>query len=209
MRTKASENKRYNYTDRASTILSILVEYIIVVTVHEVKFQIHSKNQKKIHSIAVSRTSQSNRTAGQTYLRHSLFLRARREKSACSHDDRRRSLVSSLILKDRLSTKSKVIPPSAFALSQNPAKVKPSRNKKKSTMKTAVALLIVAATSVAGFAPAQPRFALPSALQAKKAGSKEEDLEMTRKVIAAFNGMEEEEPEKPEKAAAAEEVKEE
>lgn len=76
-------------------------------------------------------------------------------------------------------------------------------------MKTAVALLIVAATSVAGFAPAQPRFALPSALQAKKAGSKEEDLEMTRKVIAAFNGMEEEEPEKPEKAAAAEEVKEE
>jgi hypothetical protein len=70
-------------------------------------------------------------------------------------------------------------------------------------MKTSIALALVAATSVAGFAPIQPRFASSTSLQAKTATSKEEDLEMTRKVIAAFNGMTEEEPKKEEKTEEA------
>ena len=57
-------------------------------------------------------------------------------------------------------------------------------------MKLSVATLLVLPALTAAFAPSNPRAAFATSLSAKAAKSKEEDLEMTRKVIAEFVGIE-------------------
>ena len=75
-------------------------------------------------------------------------------------------------------------------------------------MKTSVALVLISALSAQAFAPVH-RPAATSALSAKGAKSPEEDLELTRKVIAQFlgeelGGNEEPAPKKEEPVAAEE-----
>jgi hypothetical protein len=79
-----------------------------------------------------------------------------------------------------------------------------SRNTLLLTMKLSVAALLLLPAVSAAFAPSQPR-AFSTSLDAAK--SKEEDLEMTRQVIASFYGdapAEEEKEEKKEKPAKEE-----
>ena len=69
-------------------------------------------------------------------------------------------------------------------------------------MKTTAALVLISALSASAFVPVhKPRFAQP-ALDAK---SKEEDLELTRKVIADFFGESDDAPAPAPAAAPAEE----
>lgn len=58
-------------------------------------------------------------------------------------------------------------------------------------MKLSTAILVALPALTAAFAPAQPRasFVAASVLNAKAAKSREEDLELTRKVIADFVGI--------------------
>jgi hypothetical protein len=77
-------------------------------------------------------------------------------------------------------------------------------------MKLSTAILVALPALTAAFSPAQPRvsFVTASALNAKAAKSKEEDLELTRKVIADFVGISSSPAPAP-AAAPAEEKKEE
>ena len=70
-------------------------------------------------------------------------------------------------------------------------------------MKFSIATLLLMPAMAAAFIHTQPRAFVPSTLSAAK--SKEEDLELTRKVIASFVSDEEEEP-KPAKEEEAEPV---
>ena len=54
---------------------------------------------------------------------------------------------------------------------------------------SALAAFLVLPALTAAFAPSQPRVAFTTSLAAKAAKSKEEDLELTRKVIAEFVGI--------------------
>jgi hypothetical protein len=65
-------------------------------------------------------------------------------------------------------------------------------------MKLSVAALLMLPAMAAAFVPAQPRAFGSSSLSAKAAKSKEEDLELTKKVIAKFMGDEEDPPKKKE-----------
>ena len=56
-------------------------------------------------------------------------------------------------------------------------------------MKLSVATLLILPAFAVAFAPAHPQAAFATSLSAKAAKSKEEDLEMTRKVIADFVGI--------------------
>jgi hypothetical protein len=77
-------------------------------------------------------------------------------------------------------------------------------------MKLFTVILVALPALTAAFAPAQPRvsFVTASVLNAKAAKSKEEDLELTRKVIADFVGITSSPAPAP-AAAPAEEKKEE
>lgn len=57
-------------------------------------------------------------------------------------------------------------------------------------MKYSAILLLISALSASAFAPAKPFGVRTTSLSAKGAKSKEEDLELTRKVIADFLGEE-------------------
>ena len=76
-------------------------------------------------------------------------------------------------------------------------------------MKFSVAALLMMPAMAAAFVPVQPRAFVATPLSAKAAKSTEEDLELTRKVIAGFMGDEpepvEETKEEPVAAAAEEE----
>ena len=58
-------------------------------------------------------------------------------------------------------------------------------------MKLSIAILVALPALTAAFAPSQPRvsFVTAAVLNAKAANSHEEDLELTRKVIADFVGI--------------------
>jgi len=71
-------------------------------------------------------------------------------------------------------------------------------------MKLSIAALLMLPAMAAAFIPVQPRAFVPTSLNAAKAAkSKEEDLELTRQVIAKFMGDDvEEEPAKEEEESA-------
>ena len=77
-------------------------------------------------------------------------------------------------------------------------------------MKLSIALLMAFPTMAAAFAPVSPRAAFVTSLkaEAKPAKSKEEDLELTRQLLAKSMGLESEpaqEPAKEQTAASVEE----
>lgn len=75
-------------------------------------------------------------------------------------------------------------------------------------MKLSVATLLIIPAMAAAFIPVQPRAFVATSLSAAKAAkSKEEDLELTRQVIAKFMGddVEEEKPAKEEEESTEKE----